>query len=289
MKYEEQYNEFIDELTPFGFTRQEALIYITLLENPGITGYEIGKTIGKSATNIYKILLTLESKNAVFADLGTQPRSYIAVPPSELMSLHEQNMRKKRKSLENKFCKLGKNVSNISGIYPLTNSTRIWNKASEMIKQAETVIIINRKGEFPQDIAALLNEKSASGVDIIVKTYNHIAIPGAHIELVADKVKWNPPENVEWLDVIVDGSQVLISFQNEINKAPYAFWSNNKVLSINIYNGHICEFYMTRLAEKADMDEETGFFKDLNYLNHLRTSNLSAFKDFISEFTERDE
>ena len=56
----------IDEITQFGLTRQEAQIYLCLIQNAELTGYEVAKSTGISRSNTYSALAGLVEKGAAY-------------------------------------------------------------------------------------------------------------------------------------------------------------------------------------------------------------------------------
>lgn len=60
---------FVDHLTTFGLTRQEALIYHCLLTDGKLTGYEIAKKTGISRSNVYNTVDSLVEKGAAYVSL----------------------------------------------------------------------------------------------------------------------------------------------------------------------------------------------------------------------------
>lgn len=75
-------NELAGYLTDFGLTRQEAVIYLTLLSRGKMTGYEVSKETGISRSNAYSSLAGLVEKGAACTDEG-EVRSYAAVSLKE--------------------------------------------------------------------------------------------------------------------------------------------------------------------------------------------------------------
>ena len=63
-------NTIIDLLTSFSLTRQEASIYITLLNHGDMTGYEVAKDTGFSRSNVYASLSALVEKGAAYLAEG---------------------------------------------------------------------------------------------------------------------------------------------------------------------------------------------------------------------------
>jgi len=67
----------IEKLSLFGLSRQEATIYLCLLQNGELTGYEVAKLTGISRSNIYNGLAILVEHGAAYAMDGT-PNKYLA-------------------------------------------------------------------------------------------------------------------------------------------------------------------------------------------------------------------
>ena len=72
----------IEKLMLFGLSRQEATIYLCLLENGDLTGYEVAKLTGISRSNVYNGLASLAENGAAYVAEGT-PTKYVAVDLDE--------------------------------------------------------------------------------------------------------------------------------------------------------------------------------------------------------------
>ena len=72
------------DLTHFGFTPTESLVYQVLLSGPG-TGYAIARTAGLARANAYSALEGLVSKGAARVD-GGRPRRYRPEAPAALIA-----------------------------------------------------------------------------------------------------------------------------------------------------------------------------------------------------------
>lgn len=69
----------IDKLTMLGLSRQEAVIYLCLLKNGELTGYEVAKFTGISRSNVYNSISTLVDHGAAYVVEGTATK-YTPVP-----------------------------------------------------------------------------------------------------------------------------------------------------------------------------------------------------------------
>lgn len=74
--------ESVEALTQFGLTRQEAAIYLALVTNSALTGYEAAKLTGISRSNTYNALAGLCEKGAAEI-VESAPTKYVPVPPGE--------------------------------------------------------------------------------------------------------------------------------------------------------------------------------------------------------------
>src|SRR4051794_40506988 len=72
----------IEKLTCFGLTRQEAMIYMSLLSDDALSGYEISKLTGISRSNVYNGLAGLVEKGAAYVIEGAV-KKYTAVVITE--------------------------------------------------------------------------------------------------------------------------------------------------------------------------------------------------------------
>ena len=75
-------SNIVEKLVLFGLGRQEALIYISLLKNGELTGYEVAKLTGISRSNVYNALASLVEHGAAYVCEGSANK-YVAVSMEE--------------------------------------------------------------------------------------------------------------------------------------------------------------------------------------------------------------
>jgi sugar-specific transcriptional regulator TrmB len=73
------------DLTPFGFTPTESLVYEVLLTGGPGTGYAVARAAGLARANAYSALEALVQKGAARADAG-RPKRYRPEPPAALVA-----------------------------------------------------------------------------------------------------------------------------------------------------------------------------------------------------------
>lgn len=72
----------LSSLVEFGLTRQESLVYLSLVTEGPLNGYEVAKNLGVSRSNAYTSLSSLVDKGAAWTVDGS-PTRYTAVPSAE--------------------------------------------------------------------------------------------------------------------------------------------------------------------------------------------------------------
>ena len=75
----------IGKLVQFGLTRQEASIYLCLVRNSAVSGYEAAKMTGISRSNVYSALAGLVDKGAAYL-LEGGTNKYTAAAPEDFCS-----------------------------------------------------------------------------------------------------------------------------------------------------------------------------------------------------------
>jgi sugar-specific transcriptional regulator TrmB len=75
----------IDRLVALGFSTQEARVYVTLLQQPSATGYEIAKSAGLQRANVYQVLAGLTERGMVDRVSAGSPARFVAHPPAEVL------------------------------------------------------------------------------------------------------------------------------------------------------------------------------------------------------------
>ena len=88
----------IEQLILFGLSRQEAVIYLCLLQNEELTGYEVAKLTGISRSNVYNGLASLVEHGAAYVIEGTSSK-YLAVALSEFCDNRIRYLRKAKERL----------------------------------------------------------------------------------------------------------------------------------------------------------------------------------------------
>jgi hypothetical protein len=228
-------SQIVQTISNLGFTPLEAEIYIFLLQHSPATGYRIAKGIGRSFTNTYKALSSLQAKGAILVD-DSKTRLSRAVPMAELLDQLETRFRdqKKQALLAVEHLPASKEDQRI---YHLQTPDQVYERSRRMLVEAEERVLVEL---FPAPFTALretLEAAAAQGVKIAARVY-------AGENLAGVRMVHSPfgPENLrtwptQWFAMFCDGRQFLMCHLDRSgNQVHEAVWSANVFLARAFYS-----------------------------------------------------
>lgn len=171
--------DILDCLVKAGFTRHEAILYVALCKEGGLSGYEAAKLSGIPRSNAYLALAGLVDKGGAFRIDGDTSK-YMAVPAAELVfSLRRQQ--------EEVFEFIEKNSplreDSREPFYTIIGKENIVNKMSHIISHAKDRLYISTS---PAELICVQKELSAAcerELKVVVITSEGFAMKGATIYL----------------------------------------------------------------------------------------------------------
>lgn len=119
----------IDKLLLFGLSRQEAIIYMCLLKNDELTGYEVAKITGISRSNVYNGLAALVENGAAYVKEGTSAK-YVAVAMGEFCENYIRCLQESRDYL---VLNEPKRVADTDGYITIEGNRHICDKIHNML------------------------------------------------------------------------------------------------------------------------------------------------------------
>lgn len=150
----------IDKLLLFGLGRQEAVIYLCLLRNSELTGYEVAKLTGISRSNVYNGLAALVEHGAAYVLEGTSTR-YMAV---ELDEFCDNRIRFLQEMKEFLVSNGPKKTFPTEGYITVEGYGHICDKIHHMLLGAEKRVYFSATGAFlekwQKEIEELVNRGS---------------------------------------------------------------------------------------------------------------------------------
>lgn len=187
--------DVIERLVYFNLTRHEATLYMALLAEGSLTGYEAAKLTGISRSNTYTALAGLVDKGAAHVTEDTATR-YTPVSFEEFCENKIRQMQEYKAYLIEKM-PVAKNE--VEGYITIKGAQAIMNKLKNMIAKAEARIYVSATGSLIEDLREPLAEAVKRGLKIVIITGQPFVLPGAttyyaekpnsQIRLIADSGK----------------------------------------------------------------------------------------------------
>ncbi|MCF7918652.1 MAG: hypothetical protein K9N06_01910 [Candidatus Cloacimonetes bacterium] len=244
-------------LLDIGFNQVEAAVYLTLLQNPSITGYKISSLLGKSRSNVYQALKTLEQKGVILQLQGDGTnRQFRAVPIEQVLDQKEREFLTRKDMISKAFKDLGQDEED-DQIYKLNTLSQVYTEAIKMIEQAEEIIFLDACLLQLRQIETALIQAVARGIKIVLlgtgnNNSENWQERGFNVIVFQS---YAPPDrtyeswNFDWFCLAVDGSAFLIAnFKSDSEELISALCSRNIYISGWIYSDMLYEIAFNHIV-----------------------------------------
>ena len=165
--------DIIEKLTYFNLTRQEATLYLTLLAEGRLTGYEATKLTGISRSNTYTALAGLVEKGAAYV-LEDKATRYTPVPLDEFC---ENRVRRLQELKEELLRELPSTSQSVDGYITIKGATEIINKLKNTIAR----IYVSATDSAIEALRGELTEAVGRGLKVVIITGRPFVLEGAII------------------------------------------------------------------------------------------------------------
>lgn len=204
-----------EPLMDFALTRQEAALYVTLLSEGTLTGYEAAKLSGISRSNSYTALASLVEKGAAQVIEGNATR-YVPVDIAEFCENKIRALQATKKLLcEN----LPPIKADTDGYITIKGFSHCMDKIINLLTSAQERLYISVGGAYLEPLSPYLTEAVKAGRKAVVIT-DGTTVPDGVILYRAK----NP---IAQIRLIVDSSAVLTG---ELSETGSCLFSNNRNL-----------------------------------------------------------
>lgn len=251
-------SKIVSELVKVGLNKYEAMVYITLLQNPEITAYEIGKRSGVPQSKIYDTVKEMVNKGIVILN-GADPVKYVAIPLEDFLDRYKSET-------ERSISYLKENIKNINNtkiadyMWHFDGKDQTSNKVRSMIKNATKSIYLDIWAEDYEILYDDLLEAYNRGVDVVSVVYgdikNEIGKVYYHQMHGMDE---DAAKNGQWLCLVIDYSECLFAILK--GEGSSGVWTQNKAFMLVTecfitHDIYISEIY---LKYKDQLDKEFGY------------------------------
>jgi sugar-specific transcriptional regulator TrmB len=151
-------------LTEFGLARQEAAVYLALLSEGPMNGYEVTKVVGISRSNAYTALASLVDKGAAWTLEGS-PTRYTPVPAREFT---DNRLSRLASSRERLIACLPEKRELTGGYVTIKGEAQILDRLRHLILETEERLYLSLDSRLLEAFRAELSSVAASGKRLVV-------------------------------------------------------------------------------------------------------------------------
>ena len=157
--------EIIEGLTNFNLTKQEATLYVLLLKEGQLTGYEAAKQTGISRSNTYTALAGLVDKGAAYLLEEGKVTRYTPVPVAEFCSNKIERMQNIKEEI---LQQLPVWKSDVEGYITIKGEREIINKLKNTIRQAQARVYVSANTRVLNILKPELEAALAKGLKVVI-------------------------------------------------------------------------------------------------------------------------
>lgn len=167
--------ELIQLMTQFNLTRQEATLYVALMTEGDLNGYEASKVTGISRSNTYNALSSLVEKGGAFVMEG-QPVKYSPVPLEEFCD----NQIRSLEQTKAEIMKLApEKRREVEGYMTIKGEMNILNKARHMILSAKERVYLSASTQILESLLLDMQKAMTHNIKMVLITNPPFVLEGA--------------------------------------------------------------------------------------------------------------
>lgn len=210
----------IEQLMGLGLTKHESSIYLTLLEQGTLTGYEVAKITGISRSNAYITLASLVDKGGAYIQEESVVK-YTAVP---FMEFSNNLIRKMQNLQQSILAQLPAPKADTHGYITIRGEENIMNKLVTLLLEATLRIYVSVPYHFLAQIEPYLTAKINEGLKIVILTDRPYTLKGA--------TTYVTPKGDGQIRLIVDTAKVLTGHITQTENPACLYSQNSNLIEI---------------------------------------------------------
>lgn len=274
-------NDSYEFLIKVGFSLNEAKVYVTLLQNKALNGYEIAKLSGVSRSLVYDVIERLLNKGFIIKSEGAI-NYYVALDYNKTLEKIDNENHKNLLNAEAKLKLLSKKENDNEFIFNIRGFDKFIDKAKERILLAKREISLSI---WKQDFALLKDDLLKAikrGVKVYIFSFEDIILDKA--EIFSYKVK--DASNLfpyRRISLIIDNNDTFIG--ENIGDKSVSIYTKNQAISSLAIDEIVLNIFWFKLIEKNSLLEKCstskGFLEVLNILKKEMGITPNMTKNFM--------
>ncbi len=250
--------KIVELLQNLGFTQYESQVYLALLRQSNVSGYELARQSGVPASKIYPTLNKLLDKNVIQV-IDTEPSRYIPHPPAELLNRMRGEYLQTIGELDTRLEQIYSSDEMVKNqIWTLNTHQSILLKVRQMLTEAQTKIYLSVWDEEVGEIQDLLLEAHNRNLIIYIVHFgsSHLNIGTEYHHGQEHQIRIQ--RGGRRLAMMVDDQKVILGHFLEDGVCD-AVWTTNKGLVLLAKDYIIHDIYSLRVIERYGEEARSIF------------------------------
>ncbi len=205
-------SHLLDRFEELGLSRNEASVYLALLDNHPVTGYQLAKDSGILRPVVYEMLTRLVKRGGVKIVKGTKEQ-YSPIPPENFLASLEKRFNDARTSLIDDLNSFKTHDKDNEEFWTITNKDAIISNIQDIVNSAKKeVLFFVNDDTYALLLKDIFSKKVASGINIIGFSYRDIQLPGTDLySYKVDSSIQHPVIDDNRIIITVDDSNSIIA------------------------------------------------------------------------------
>lgn len=212
--------EIIETLMNFGLTRQEANIYVLLLSEGELNGYEVSKITGISRSNAYSCLASIVEKGGAYIIEG----SAVKYTPVSVDEFCQNKIRTLQRSKEELIKNMPGRRDESDGYITIKSEKHIIDKVKNMILDAKERVYLSIGSQRLVQIKDELKVLKERDIKVVIITDKNIDFNYAQVYYTS--------KNPDQIGIIVDSKYVLTGDIKDKKTSTCLYSGNNNLVEV---------------------------------------------------------
>jgi len=241
-----------------GFTQYESQVYLSLLKQSNVSGYELAKQSGVPASKIYAILNKLLDKEVVLIIDG-DPKKYIPIPPEEIIRRLKEDFLETLDRLHPELQQIyAQDAAAGTYIWNLSGRAVIMRKVCDFISKAQKQIFLSVWDEELDELKKALIQAERRGVAIRIVHF------GKKVLNVGKEYRHGREHLIRvergGRRIALEGDEAFVLLGHFLeDESSNAVWTTNKGLVLLTKDYIIHDIYSIRMVQKFGRQAEDIF------------------------------
>lgn len=250
--------KIISLMQNIGFTQYESQVYLALLQQSHISGYELAKISGVPASKIYPVLNKLIGKEMILA-IDSDPKKYVPLPPDEILARYKNDYLSTFDRLNEKLSHLyAQDEVSEHYIWNLSGRSEIIRKLIDFIQEAREHLYLSVWDEEVEEISEALLQAEAAGVELTIVHFGKKELGKGKEYRHGNEHQIRIERGGRRIALIVDDKKVVLGHFLKDGSSTAA-WTSNKGLVLLAKDYIIHDIYSIRVIRKYGQEAEDIF------------------------------